>query len=813
VAEKNTGSAVKPVSQLATAADLSRKLDQLRSGRMQDEKEWRLNIAFYRGKQYASWNDRAGRMEYLPTEDNEKPRYRVRIVSNQITSGVQSFVSKVTRSKPMFGATPGQPGDKALKAAQFSEDLLESWWHSLALSTKYREAVEWSAIASRGYWKLDWDRFANKAMRFLINPHTGQPITNEAEAAEFRAQLEIVSQEAGVPLSAEMFERVVYMGDVSVEVMSPFDVYLDPQAKTWTDAKWAICRHYLAPDEIKTRYGKDVKADAVPAAPDVSLPFYGTDKSTDPTVKAVYIGYFLPTPELPKGRYVVFIEDPDEILLDAPWPEPFPRMLPLVEFKGLSVPGGTESDAMVTHARPLQKQVNRLLSQITEYTNMVIKPRVWAPVNSLRQRLTTEPGAVYEYTPVGNFKPEIEQLPSIPPYVFEFLNNISGRLREVFGLTEVTEGQLPPNLEAADAIDLLQDMAIDRFAPTIQDNELALARAGQFLLELAQKFYVEPRMLKIPGFGGQVKVREFKNTDFSGDIVVRVEAGSSLPRSRAARRKQIERWIEMGLIDPRTAWKHYDIADVKDIAMKWAVDEEHALREHDKIIKGAPLNPEAVQSAMMAVNQGINPETGAPIDEANFEAEMQAVLERASLTPGIADNDMVHDEKHSDYVKSQEFEAHSPDVRRRFLMHLEMTKQRIAAAAPQPESQAPRVSLGLKGTVGPTAAAQILNKAGVQVDAETMATEPPLETWVTDSVDKPDADAAGPGQEANQLSQAAQAMLAVDVANAEAQQKARQSEEMHAHATRKAAADADLAEKKARESSFTPAPKAAPKEK
>jgi hypothetical protein len=65
----------------------------------------------------------------------------------------------------------------------------------------------------------------------------------------------------------------------------------------------------------------------------------------------------------------------------------------------------------------------------------------------------------------------------------------------MFGLTEVSEGQLPPNLEAANAIDLLQEMASDRFAPAIIDNEHALSRGGHFLLALAQQYYDEPRLM------------------------------------------------------------------------------------------------------------------------------------------------------------------------------------------------------------------------------------------------------------------------------------------------------------------------------
>jgi hypothetical protein len=124
--------------------------------------------------------------------------------------------------------------------------------------------------------------------------------------------------------------------------------------------------------------------------------------------------------------------------------------------------------------------------------------------------------------------------------------------------------------------------------------------------------------------------------------------------------------------------------------------------------------------------------------------------------------------------------------------------------------------------------AAILKRAGVpDADAQTLATEPPMETMVMDSVDAPDADAAGPGQEAAQLAPVATALVQAKIAEAEAQQanahkvdqhvqdqtfKADQhvrAAELHQEHMRKAKAEADLAEKKAKESSFKPKPAAA----
>ena len=87
------------------------------------------------------------------------------------------------------------------------------------------------------------------------------------------------------------------------------------------------------------------------------------------------------------------------------------------------------------------------------------------------------------------------------------------------------------------------------------------------------------------------------------------------------------------------------------------------------------------------------------------------------------------------------------------------------------------VSLGHLGTC-----LQILQQAGVPVNIEETM-EPPLETWVSDDVDMPDADAAGPGQE-GALVKAASSLQ--DMAHKEA---------MHEQELRRATANADAAER------------------
>jgi hypothetical protein len=692
---------------------------RLKSQRMRLESQWKLNLAFYNSKQW-SYIDRLGRIQTVSTDEGDKPRYRVRLVNNQIAPGAQSLLAKFTKTRPVVTATPGSGNDSDVKAAQLAEDLLEFWWQNFELDDALQEAMLWGIIAGQGFWKITWDKFASKEMRFLLDPQ-GNPITNDAIATQFRSNL----QKFNIPPQ----EQVVYLGDIKVDVLSPFNVYLDPSAKTFKDCKFAICVHYLTPDEIYTRWKVKVPADAMAGNEEMSLPYDSSFATTDKNVKAVYEAYFLPNAAMPNGRYVTWVNGPNKILEDQKWPYPT-NELPIVKFPGLRVPGRIYDSSITEIAIPLQKELNKTLSQIVEYKNLTIKPRVWAPVGSLRQRMTNEPGAVYEFTPIGGLKPEIETLPTMPPYVFDHLQNIASNIKDAFYLTDVTEGTVPPNVEAGIAIDLLQETATDRVAPTIRLMETALGRAGQQMLVLAQQYYIEPRLMSIYGSGGSVQVKKFTQADIAGGITVNVEAGSGLPRTRAGRQARIESFMQMGILKPEQAWKYLDMADMKTVSKMFQSDEDMAYREHEKLLNGTPLNPAALQEAMGAVQTGINPQTNTPFNSAQ---EAMKYIEDAGLTPTSFENWSVHIDVHALFMKSVEFEALDEETQQRFITHYAKTFQMMRQVQPIPPPLPVRTTLALRGTVGPTGAADILGRTNPEITPEVMS-EPPLDTIVMEQV-------------------------------------------------------------------------------
>ncbi len=759
---------------LKTAAALAGKRKELDNLRSRDVRDWTLNRAFYRGNQWAFWNKSANRLESLPVDDGDKPRFKVRLVSNQILPGVNHYVAQLTKTKPVILATPDSGADRDIKAAQVGQSLYDTLWGDLGLTSKLHSALV-HATLSQGYWSLRWDPLAGKSMRVMVGPD-GQIITDQELADIFREEL----TQAQVPV--EEFEQTVYVGEIRVDALGGEQVYLDPTPSNFEDCTYAICQHAMDPDEIFARFKKRVEPDSSPSDLEIALPGTERKDKQENVTRTVYIMYVRPCPAVPKGRVVAWVEGPDEILAEAEWPYPF-NELPLIKFPGVERPGAVYDEALVTHVRPLNKELNRTLSQIVEHKNLTLKPQMIAPVGSLRQRLTSEPGAVFEYQPIQGLAPDWRPIPNLPAYVFEHLANIQQRIDVLFNRMPSERGSLPARVDAGYTVELIQEAVADQLSPVIQRLEYSLAKAGDMIAKLAQRYYIEPRLLRIKGAGSSVQVKKFMQADLAGGFSFHAEAGSGLPRTRAGRQQQIKDLMEMQLIDARTAMKHLDVANLSGIQAQMAADEEQAYREHEKLLKGEIVNGSAVQQAMGAVNQGINPQTGEPLQSPE---EAQAILMQASVSPLEYENAPAHAEVHRLYMTSVEFESLPPEIQGRFIQHFVLTMQKIQQSQPVPDNV--KTTLSLKGTVGPTGAAAIMNRSGIPEITPDIMSEPPLETSVYDSIDKPDMDDAG-----NDPLTSTEQLMSMQ-----------QAEEEHGLKMAKAAHEVALARKRADQSDFRP---------
>jgi hypothetical protein len=770
------------------------------------KREWALNREYNNGNQWSFWNSQMLRVESMPADAG--PAGKVRLQSNQIKPGLASFVAQLIKTRPTIYAEPNSAGDTDVKSAQMATSLFESLFEDLGLNSKAAEAL-YEAGLSGGYWLVSWDTLAGKPMTFTLGPD-GQPIMDDELAEVFIDQLTEQAEQAGHDPQEVLAvaKKTVYLGDISVKVMMAENVLLDPGAASFDDCKWAICRHSMDPDEIQARWGKYVPPNASKST-DVPLAFANVEERKPvATVREVFIMYTKPCPALPDGRYVVWVEGPDMILQDMKWPWKH-RFLPLVKFPGLYRPDSPYDDPVVSEARPMQKDLNKTLSQFVEHKNITVRPQMLAPQGSLRQKLTSEPGAVIEFNPVMNMIPQWREIPNLPPWLFEHLNGLQGRIDRVFNRIPSSRDQIPARADGGGLLEAMQEATSDQISTIIMGLEDALARAGNIMASLAQQYYAEPRLMRIRGTGGSVQVKKFEAADIEGGFTFKPRYGTGLPRTRQGKLDAIIQLVQEQILTPQQALKELELGSVKAVQNQLMADEDQAFREHDKILRGQPINEGALQDAQNQLQQFQQQaqqivemltqgkpvdldQDGQPDDPQQVLTqlqqqmqELQQQLQQAPWQPLDFENWEQHVETHGTYMKSPEFERLPPQAQAIFIQHYNLTYQRlieVRMAMPDANHKT-SVNVRAMATVSAPTMAKILSKSGIDSPAQEVS-QPPLDTAVIDSLNQPKADGSG-NDPLTQLDQAVTTQQAQDAhvtAQADAAQKMGLAEERAAQA-------------------------------
>jgi hypothetical protein len=275
------------------------------------------------------------------------------------------------------------------------------------------------------------------------------------------------------------------------------------------------------------------------------------------------------------------------------------------------------------------------------------------------------------------------------------------------------------------------------------------------------------------GAGSKPRVEQFEHADVLSGVQMKVEAGSGLPRTRAGKQARVMQMLNMGMITPSKAYKYMDMADFKTLQAQFQADEDQAMREHDKLIDGMVINVAAAgdaQAQMMSQMQNpeFDPETGEPMqmDPAVLQQSMDA-----GLQPLTFENKQAHLDTHGGFMKSAEFELLPPDVQGRFYKHYELTMQAMTAES-NPPVEPPRVSLQLRGAVGPTVGSKMLNQAGVENVTPEELLEPPLDTVVIDNKDKPNVGEGLPGDQSKIQQDLLNKIMEQDMQNSQQQRAA-----------------------------------------
>ena len=631
----------------STVGDLDDLQKKARAARSRLEPIWYLNSAYYAGEQWMAWD---GRMLYRPA----MPKNRITVVDNRIQGCVRTEIAKMTRSEPVFVVSPRTPDEMDVNASELGEQVLRYLWEQLHMHELSQKALLWSRICGAGFLKAFWDPNAGDKTEVLMGP-AGKMLPDPQTGAPMRPDSEAGQAVKGMP---NVVVKEIHRGEVRVEVRSPFQMFIDPLADTFDEAEWLIEESVKSAEYVKQRYGVELTPDtaANPGLVEARMGMvYLPGQSAYKGVK-IREYWCKPNSEHPEGRRAVWATSGGDssnnksakgTMLEEN-NAPFDAM-PYVMLSGIPVPGRLWPTSIVEQLRGPQTELNKVKSQIAENRNRVGNPSLLASRQAIEDPETftaamTMPGGVHYFNDVGspNAVPTFLQAPPLPDYVVTEIQRIEEAIQEISGQHEVTNAQVPPNVTAASAINLLQEADDTRLGPAIRDYEHQLGKLGQKVLNLVARYYTDARAIRLAGDNGAWEIFDFRGAMLRDNTQVEVQAGSAFPQSKAAKQAAMQELLTFFVQSGNPPQgrqlaqflKDWEVGGADRLIEDYTVDETQCNRENMLLSQGQPL----------------------PIND--------------------YDNDQAHITAHTDFQKRQRYQQLPPQVKQIFEGHVQLHRQR-----------------------------------------------------------------------------------------------------------------------------------------
>lgn len=609
----------------------------IKNARTIQEAQWYLNLAFFFGKQHVvPMRTRTAGNTSTRLYTPPAPWWRVRPVINRVRATVRTELSLLTSNKPTAVVVPSSSDEIDMYAAQAGEQIWESIYTDKKIARILRQSLWWMDVCGNGFIKTVWD-------------HSAGPIGKD-----------------GKPLGDIDFSNVtpfhIFVPDFREEDLQkqPFLIHAQVRSKEWVKMKWG---EVLAKN--KSRDFNPHSADAKDILEESFLNIMGTqglERQHNMLVLEIWIKPGA-NPKFPNGFVGTVIGDRIVQGYDQ-WPYDNDNDYPFTKFD-YGVSGKFYSESAVVDIIPLQKEYNRTRGQIIENKNKMARPQLIAPRGSVdASKITTAPGQVIEYSP-GFAPPQPLQMQDLPNYVVQELDRILADWADIVGQHEVTQGQVPPGVTAATAISFLQERDEAKLETTFASVEEGVEHIAKKTLQYVQQFWDEPRTVKITGTDNAFDVLAFRGSDLNGNTDIRVEAGSALPQSKAARTALLMDLMQMGFVDPAKGLQVLEIGGIQKLTEQLEVDRKQAQREN---LKMSAFTDELLEQAM------------------------QTQPDILPVSVNTWDNHKVHVETHNNYRKSQKFENLPDSVKALFEAHV---TQHIAALGLEQITNRPSVAAGV----------------------------------------------------------------------------------------------------------------------
>lgn len=603
---------------------LKRQREELeRSQRYRDqnayEDKWRRMKDLYRGKHY----------ERASKED--------RTLINLAFSNINIIVPSVSINYPKFTLNPRTPEDAA--GAVFAEEVLNYEWRTNKFQNEFRLAVNDQLQIGHGWMKSGW-----KNVKEAVADKPAEDDDNPADKEDEDSEV----------ISETTTTRIVEDRPFA-ERISPFDVYVDPDARTPRELRW-IAQRIWRPTNL-VRHDKRYNKQARDEASTTSVSKYDDERrratilSNDETLETSGYIEVIEYYDIERRTMSTFARDGGDTFLVKPREQPYAFGHPFVMFRNHEVVDEFYPMGELEAIEELQYELNETRTQMLNDRKRYKRKHLYRRSAFDKQGLAELESEVENaLVPVESNDPLNDVVVPLPQNVvdaqmYDHYGSVKEDIQEISGITEFQRGSTPEVRRTATEASIIQDNINARASDKLARIELTLADVGEQVMKLIQQFMTGKKVARVIGSEAQPVWIEYDKEYIRGDFDFEVEAGSTQPQNESFRRQSA-----MQIVEAMLPFVDYGVVNVEALAayvlefgfglknmngiLQSPPPPEEEMMEEDPM-GGPPMSPE---EEMMMMQQGMPPEgmpAGPPPEGMGMQPEVMPQQGGGILPPEI----------------------------------------------------------------------------------------------------------------------------------------------------------------------------------
>jgi hypothetical protein len=615
-------------------AHCEKLLNGSKASRRKFDFKWYLNHMFLEGNHYISYNSVTNSIERPP-----KKRGEVRATVNKINASVRAIRNYCTRSKPKWEVIPFDTDEETIKAARRNGKLLDYVYHKLHLETLFSSVVDNALLTSVGWVELGWDEKASGGM-----------------------------------------------GEVSIDLHDPFNIWVDPDAYMKygkVHGRYIIKTIKRSLEAVKAdeRYDKKtrnkVETDEDLAASDMKARIIRKERgevtNDIPSVSIREVFLYEDEENEEGGNIRLLTYGGGQVLRDEAMPDTeFPLYLMQIPMDPLKI----YHNPWVSDAIPLNKLLDRSLSQKIMYVNQALVYRLIAEKGHGVKEIPNEMGSVVEVNPNRKF----EQMPiqALPQTLDSLSSEVGMYVEDILGSHDAALGRLPAGARSGRTLEALQAADSNNLEGIIQSLESFLSVIGKRILEIIADKYTTSRVIRVTEpeegqefmkvIGSGAEQRPEDTTVITGEDEVVVKIGSWLGYTREAQRETLLKLGQLGIIPAEEILRQFEFANINELSEK---------------ARSERLEQHVLQAEIAGRNQGGEEggQGGGQQDQmvALADKENTAMMNGEALPP-TEGADMRHNMAHRDFIETNTFASAPDEIKQIIITHTNGEAQSLGLA-------------------------------------------------------------------------------------------------------------------------------------